>query len=348
MHTACHSPAQWLTLALLMLLDGGCADNGFAQSADDFYRGKSLIIIVGSDITGEHDAAARLLSRHLPKHIPGRPGIIIQNMPGASGIKAANYLYDIARRDGTVIATFNKSMATYQAAGMTNANFKADEFNWIGSMDHSNTVLLVAARTGVQTIEDATRKEVVMGSIGAGGTMSTYPILLNNTLRTKFKLVQGYAGGQIVDMALERGEVDGRGTYTWRDLKARRGNWLREKKVNILVQMGLEREPDLPDVRTLIDLARNETERAVFTFVSADVPLGKSFVMPPHVPADRVATLRKAFDATLNDPAFLADAKAADTDVKLLPGDHVQTLVRQIVMTPPQIVKTAQDWMTAR
>jgi tripartite-type tricarboxylate transporter receptor subunit TctC len=342
-----------LRLSLLALIGCGTLvsvteETASAQSVEDFYRGKTLTVVVGSDITGEHDAAARLLSRHLSKYIPGRPAIIVQNMPGASGIKSANYLYEMARRDGTILATFNKSMPTYQATGMSNTNYKAEEFHWIGSMDHSNVVVIVAARTGVKTIADATRIEVAMGSIGAGGTMSTYPLLLNNTLGTRFKLVQGYAGGQIVDLALERGEVDGRGSYTWRDLRVKRANWLKDKKVNVLVQFGLQREHELADAPTLIELARNDTERAVFNFVSSDIPIGKSLVMPPQVPPERVAAVRRAFDATMRDPEFIADAKASDADVEPIPGEEIQSLVKRIIATPKEVIKTAQDWMTAR
>lgn len=335
----------WASLAVATF---AAAFPAAASAQPDFYRGKTITLVVGSDITGEHDAAARLLARHLGQHIPGRPTFVVQNMPGASGIKSANYLYELARRDGTVMGIFNKALPLAQATGAANANFKAEEMSWIGGMDHSNVVVVVAARTGVKTIVDASRREVLMGSIGAGGTMSTYPLLLNNALGTKFKLVQGYAGGQIVDLAIDRGEVDGRGSYNWRDLRVKRPNWLKEQKINILVQFGLEPEPELAGVPMLIALARNDLERKVFTFVSSDIPIGKSFVMPPAVPAERVEVVRGAFAAMTQDPEFLADAKAADSDVHLIPGAQIQALVRQIVTTPGDIIRTAQDWMSAK
>jgi tripartite-type tricarboxylate transporter receptor subunit TctC len=335
----------WASLAVATF---AAAFPAAASAQPDFYRGKTITLVVGSDITGEHDAAARLLARHLGQHIPGRPTFVVQNMPGASGIKSANYLYELARRDGTVMGIFNKALPLAQATGAANANFKAEEMSWIGGMDHSNVVVVVAARTGVKTIADASRREVLMGSIGAGGTMSTYPLLLNNALGTKFKLVQGYAGGQIVDLAIDRGEVDGRGSYNWRDLRVKRPNWLKEQKINILVQFGLEPEPELAGVPMLIALARNDLERKVFTFVSSDIPIGKSFVMPPAVPAERVEVVRGAFAAMTQDPEFLADAKAADSDVHLIPGAQIQALVRQIVTTPGDIIRTAQDWMSAK
>ena len=339
------SKGAFTTLVAIVL---AAAFPAIASAQPDFYRGKSITLVVGSDITGEHDAAARLLARHLGRHIAGRPSIVVQNMPGASGIKSANYLYELARRDGTVMAIFNKSLPLAQATGAANAKFKAEELNWIGSMDHSNNLVVVAARTGVKTIADATRKEVLMGSLGAGGPMSTYPLLLNNAFGTRFKLVQGYAGGQIVDLAIDRGEVDGRGSYNWRDLRVKRANWLKENKLNILVQVGLEREAELAEVPLLVDLARSDFEREVFTFVSADIPIGKSFVMPQAVPRERVETIRRAFEATMSDPEFLVDAKASEADVHLIPGMQVHALVRGIVTTPAEVIRTAQDWMAPK
>jgi len=341
-------PRHWRCVIVLTGFAALLALPTTASAQADFYHGKTITLVVGSDITGEHDAAARLLARHLGRHIAGRPSIVVQNMPGASGIKSANYLYEMARRDGTVMAIFNKSLPLAQATGAANANFKAEKFNWIGRIDQANNLVVVAARTGVKTIADATRKEVLMGSLGAGGPMSTYPLLLNNVFGTRFKLVQGYAGAQIVDLAIDRGEVDGRGSYNWRDLRVKRANWLKENKVNILVQVGLEREADLAAVPTLVDLARSDLERKVFTFVSSDIPIGKSFVMPQAVPPERVETIRRAFEATMSDPEFLADAKASEADVNLIPGTQIHALVRAIVLTPAEVVRTAQDWMAAK
>ena len=319
-----------------------------AQGVADFYRGKVLTIIAGTDATGEYDANARLFSRHLGRHIPGNPSIIIQNMPGASGITAANYLYTIAAKDGAVMGTFNKSMPLYQMTGMPNTKFKAQDFNWIGSRDHANNLVVVATRTGIRTIDDATKKQATMGSIGIGGTMSTYPLILNNTIGTKFKLVQGYAGGQLVDLAVERGEVDGRGSYDWKDLKTKRSDWLRDRKVTILVQFGLVREADLPDVPTPPELARNEREKAALEFLSADIMMGKPLMMPPGVPAERVEAMRKAFDETVRDPLFLADAKAIDADVNPIRGVELQGTVAKMVNTPADILELAKGLMVEK
>jgi tripartite-type tricarboxylate transporter receptor subunit TctC len=317
-----------------------------AQAAEDFYRGKTLRLVVGSDVSGEYDATARLLARHLPDHVPGHPSIIVQNMPGASGIKSANFLAAIAPRDGTVLATFNKSTPLAEVTRMSNANYKSAELNWLGSLTHSNSLVVVAARTGVKTLHDATLREVTIGSIGAGGTMSLYPLILNRALGARFRLVQGYAGGQLVDLAMERGEVDGRGTYTWADMKATRPDWIRNKTVNILVQFGREREPDLADVPLPVELGRDDEERAALAFLSSDIPIGKSFVMPPQVPRERVALMRQAFTETMTDARLLADANTSGIEIKPIAGVELQAMIREIVATPPAIVDVAKRWTT--
>ncbi len=316
-----------------------------AQPVEDFYKRNPLTIVVGSDVTGDYDAAARLLSRHLGRHVPGNPSVVIQNMPGASGIKAANWLYAVAPKDGSVIGTFNKSMPFYEVTATANANYRSNLFNWIGSSTWSNNLVVVTARTGVKTIEDAKQRVITMGSIGAGGTMSTYPLMLNNTIGTRFKLVQGYAGGQMVDLAMERGEVDGRGSYTWADLKARRADWLKQGKLNVLVQFGLEREHDLPDAPVPAELARDDRERAAFSFISADIAVGKPFVLPPGVPRDRIDALRKAFDETMRDPAYLADARSVEAEVKPTSGEKLRAVVAAIIATPPDILDLSRRLM---
>ena len=335
-------------LVLVLMSCGLVFSQASAQSIADFYRGKIVTIVVGSDATGEYDANARLLSRHLGRHIPGNPSIVIQNMPGASGITSANYLYTIAPKDGLMLGTFNKSMPLYQMTGMPNTKYKAQEFNWIGSRDHANNLVVVSSRTGIKTIEDATKKQATMGSIGIGGTMSTYPLILNNSIGTKFKLVQGYAGGQLVDLAMERGEVDGRGSYDWKDLKTKRADWLRDGKVTVLVQFGLAREADLPNVPIPPDLGRDEREKAALAFLSSDIMMGKPLMTPPGVPAERVAALRNAFDETMSDPQFLADARTADADVNPIKGADLQATVDKIVSTSPDIVALAKGLMAEK
>jgi tripartite-type tricarboxylate transporter receptor subunit TctC len=317
-----------------------------AQSVEQFYKAKNPILIVGTDASGEYAVGGRLLAKHIQRHLPGAPPVIVQFMPGASSIKSANYMYTAAPKDGSVVSLPNKGIAMFEAAKMENTNYKSADFNWIGNMTRSNNLAVVWHTKGVKTLEDATKTEVIVGALGAGGTLATYPAILNAVTGTKFKVVLGYAGAQLIDLAMERGEVDGRASYSWSDLKRVRSEWLKEGKLNILVQFGLEKEPDLPDVPLIVDLARNEQERKILSFVAADNNMARPFYMPPKVPADRVAAFRKAFDDTMTDQEFLEDAKKVGVTVTPLSGARLEDLVKNIVNAPPEVINGAEQWMT--
>jgi tripartite-type tricarboxylate transporter receptor subunit TctC len=318
-----------------------------ATGVSDFFRGKTITLIVGDDAGGQYTVNGRLLAEYLGKYIPGNPNIIVQNMPGASSVTATNYLYAVAPEDGTVFGLPNQSVVLYQAARLPALRYKAEKMNWIGSMTASNHVVVVMARSGVKTLDDAKTKEVTMGSLGVNGTLSVYPTVLNRIAGTKFKLVVGYSGANLVDLAMLRGEIDGRGSYTWTDLKASHPDWLASKKVNLLVQLGPQKAPDLPDVPLLTDLARSEHEREVLAFISSDTVLGRPFVLPPNVPPDRVAALREAFSRTVADPDFLRDAKKLGINIAPVSGAELQKRVEQTVATPREIVGEAEKLMTA-
>lgn len=317
-----------------------------AQSVEQFYKSKNPTLIVGTDASGEYAVGGRLLAKHIQRHLPGNPPVIVQFMPGASSIKSANYMYTAAAKDGSVLSLSNKGIAMFGTAKMDNTNYKAAEFNWIGNMTRSNNLAVVWHAKGVKTLDDAKKTEVVVGALGAGGTLATYPAILNAVAGTRFKVVLGYAGAQLIDLAMERGEVDGRASYSWSDLKRVRGEWLKEGKLNILVQFGLEKEPDLPDVPLIVDLARNDLERKILSFVAADNNMARPFYMPPKVPADRVAAFRKAFDDTMTDAEFLEDAKRVGVTVTPLTGAQLEALVKNIVNAPPEVVNGAEQWMT--
>ncbi len=307
--------------------------------ADDYYRGKTIRIVVGTPTGGGYDTYARLVGRHLGNFIPGKPAVMVSNMPGASGTKAATYLYGIAPKDGTVIASFNKSMPAYQALGHTGAQFKTEEMSWIGSLAQTADVLAVWHATGVRSIADAKRRVVVMGADSTGGTMSAYPALLNATIGTKFKIVIGYAGGPAVDLAMEKGEVDGRGSNPWISYKATRPAWVRDKLIVPLMQVGFRKEPDLPDVPLLIELAETDEQRAMFHFVSAPVMMERPFAGPPGMAREPLEILRRAFEAMVKDGAFLADAARLNLDIDPHSGEQVAKIVADIVGTPPAIVR---------
>jgi tripartite-type tricarboxylate transporter receptor subunit TctC len=316
--------------------------------ADDYYRGKTLRIIVGTPTGGGYDSYARLVGRHLANFIPGKPSVVVANMPGASGTKAATYLYGIAPKDGTVIAIFNKSMPAYQVMGHAGAQFRTEEMAWIGSVSQTADVVAVWHATGIRSIADARRREVVIGADSTGGTMSAYPSLLNATLGTRFKIVIGYSGGPAVDLAMEKGEVDGRGSNPWSSYKATRPNWVRDGLIVPLVQVGVAREAELPHVPLLTDLAETDEHRAMFHFVSAPVMMERPFAGPPGMAREPLAILRRAFTQMVRDPAFLAEAARLNLDVDPHTGEEVARTVADIVATPPAIVQKVKDATFAR
>lgn len=317
-----------------------------AQSVEAFYKDKLVDMIVGSDASTEYTRDARMVSMYLTKHIPGNPKIIVKNMPGASSIKAANYLYQIAAKDGSVLGVFNKAIPMAEATKLQGVAYKSAEFNWLGSMSRTNSLVVTWKTSGVETLEDARKREITIGAQGLSGTMAAYPFLLNSSQGTRFKVVAGYQGSAAVNLAMERGEVDGRGTYSWDFFKSDNQDWKTNKKMNFLVQIGLEKEPDLPDVPLLIDLAKDETQRAVYRLLSADSMIARPFLTTPGVPAERVAALRAAFDRTMVDPDFLRDAAKTHSDVNPVSGARVEEIVKDIVGTPPAVVEQANQWMS--
>src|SRR3954454_15001594 len=316
---------------------------GANARADDYFKGKTIRLIVGTPTGGGYDAYGRLVARHLGNFIPGKPAIIVSNLPGASGTKAAMYLNTIAPKDGTVIATFNKSMPLYQALGQVEIAFKTEQMSWLGNMSQSADIVAVWHTSGVKTIADAKRREVVMGADSGGGTMSAYPALLNAMLGTRFRVVTGYPGSTAVNLAMERGEVDGRGSTPWSSLRATKPKWLTDGLVTALVQVGLKRDPDLPDVPLLVDLAQNDEQRLMFRFVSAPISIERPFAGPPGMAREPLEILRRAFDAMVKDDAFRDDAARLAMDIDPRSGEDVARIVSEIVSTPPAIVHKVKE-----
>jgi tripartite-type tricarboxylate transporter receptor subunit TctC len=309
---------------------------------DDYFKGKAIHIIVGTPPGGGYDTYARLVARRLGDFVAGKPTIIVSNMPGASGTKAASYLYSIAPKDGSVIATFNKSMPLYQSLGQNGIAFKTEQMSWIGNVSQTADVVAVWHTTGVRTIADAKRREVIMGA-DSSGTMTAYPLLLNAMLGTRFKIVTGYAGGPAVDHAMEQGEVEGRGSNPWTSWRATRPGWVKERLIMPLVQVGLKKEPDLPEVPLLTDLAETDEQRVMFKFISAPASIERPFAGPPGMAAEPLDILRRAFDRIVRGPAFLAEAAQLNLDVDPHSGEEVAKIVADIVGTPPAIVRKLRD-----
>jgi tripartite-type tricarboxylate transporter receptor subunit TctC len=323
--------AKRVTLAVLLAVLPGTALG--QPSVEDFYRGKKLDMVIGYSPGGTYDLYARLVARHLGNYIPGRPLIVPRNMPGAGSRVATTWVYSIAPKDGTVLATADQSLSLQQAAGDKRINLDTTKLTYIGNPNIENNTTATWHTTGIKTIDDAKRREVTMGATG-GSTSSQYPKAMNALLGTKFRIILGYPGGNDVNLAMERGEVDGRGSNSWTSWKATRPDWIAEKKINILVQIGLAKASDLSDVPLLLDLATNDDDRRLLRVLSASTNIGRPIFTTPDAPPERVTALRRAFDAMVRDPAFLEQARREHFDIEPTTGEAMQRLVSEIVAIP--------------
>jgi len=310
--------------------------------ADGYYTGRSIRIIVGSGPGGSYDLYARLVARHLGRHILGSPTVTVSNMPGASGVEAANYLFNLAAKDGTVLGTFNKSMPFYELVGQSGIRFKSKEFTWIGCLSQTEDVVAVWHTTGVRSVEEARKRPIIMGALSKIGTMWTYPALLNAELGTQFTIVTGYASGTSVNHAMELGEIEGRGSNPWTSWKATQPEWVRDKKIVPILQIGLHKDPDLPHVPLLVDLASNEEQRLLFRLVSNSAAIDHPIVAPPRLAPDVRQILNEAFALMVRNADFLGDAKERALDLDPLSGEDLASVIRQIIDTPSEIVSQIQ------
>ena len=312
-----------------------------AQSPAAFYQGKSIDLDIGYSVGGGYDLYARLVARHLGAHIPGNPTIVPKNMEGAGSLRLANYLYAAAPRDGTVIGATSRGAAFDPLLNENGAQFDASKFSWIGSANNEVSVCVALASSGISSFNDVLTKPLTIGSTGVGDDTYQFPALVNAVLGTKFKIVTGYPGGNDITLALERGEVQGRCGWSWSSIVATRLDWVTSKKMIVLVQMSLAKHPDLPDVPLVMDLAKTDEERQIFKLIFARQVMGRPFVAPPDVPADRVAALRQAFAQTMTDKAFLADAAAGKFEINPVGGEALEALVKEIYQTPAEVTKKA-------
>jgi tripartite-type tricarboxylate transporter receptor subunit TctC len=316
------------------------ASSAHAQSVADFYKGKTIDLYIGYSSGGGYDVYARVLSRHIGKHIPGNPNVVTKNMPGAGSLVLANWLYNVGPKDGTAFGTIGRGTGFDPLLGAPNAKFDAVKFNWIGSMNDEVSVCGVWHTTGITKFEELMQKEVFVGGTGPAADTDQFPKILNGVLGTKFKIVPGYPGGNDVNLAMERGEVQGRCGWSWSSVIATHKQWYDEKQFRVLVQLSLNKHPDLPDVPLIMDLAKTDEQKLIFRLVFARQVMGRPFLAPPGVPQDRVAALRKAFMDTMNDPAFKAEADKAQLEITPVSGEDVQKLVIDVYKdTPPAIAK---------
>jgi tripartite-type tricarboxylate transporter receptor subunit TctC len=319
------------------------ASPAIAQSVADFYRGKSVRVLIGVGVGGDYDVQARFLARHIGRHIPGAPSAVPENMTGAGGLKMTNYLYKLAPKDGTVIGIIANNFPALQAASGQGVQFDAVKFQWLGAMTRETNTMVVWHTTGVRTVDDMRRTEVAAGASGRGAITYTFPAMMNDLLGTKFKIVTGYAGGNEINLAMERGEVAAR-INSWASWKITKPDWLRDKKIVIIAQGG-RRSPELSDVPSVEDLARSEADRQVIRMLMSGASLGRPFTAPPGVPAARIAALRAAFAETMTDETFRAEAAAAKMELDPLSGNEMQAMMDELLKTPPAVAERARAFL---
>jgi tripartite-type tricarboxylate transporter receptor subunit TctC len=322
-------------LACAGLLLGGSAAAPAAEP-DQFYKGKTVSIYIGFAAGGAYDYFGRLVARHIGKHLPGNPTVVAVSMPGAGSLTAANYLYARAPRDGTALGVVTQTVAIEEALETPGVRYKASEFNWIGRGTSVNQVSFTFHTSKAKTVQDAMVHEIPMASTGVGSPSESYLKLLNEVAGTKFKLVGPYPVSTEAMLAMERGEVDGALT-SFNTVKVTKQDWLREKKVNILVQYG-ERSAELPDVPFAVELAKTEEDKQMLAFYVSSEQVGRAFLAPPGIPADRVATMREAYDKTMQDPELLADIEKSRSEFIPLSGEKLQKLVADTTQVSPAIV----------
>ena len=316
-----------------------CAASAFAQPAADFYKGKTVTLVVSSTAGGGYDIMSRTIAKYLGRHLAGNPRIVVSNMPGAGGIVAMNYLYVNALKDGTVIGAMQNNTPFEPLLGTKQAKYDPTKFNWLGSPSTEVGLVVVWRTAPVNSIADLQRREITVGSSGANSTPSFYARLINETLRTKMRIVVGYPGMNEVYFAMERHEVDGFPSLFYNTLNATKPNWRTEKDIRLILQFGLEKEPAIPNVPSALDLVTDPDDRLLLQAGLAEVTLGRPYLMPPGVPAIRVAAMRKAMEDTFKDPGFVADANRLSLGVTApKTGAQIQALIAETYRTPPKIV----------
>lgn len=325
------------------LLAGYTAD-ARANSADDFYRGKNVTIVVPVSAGGVYGTFSRILAKHMAKYMPGGANIVIEHKTGAGGIIGINYVYNVARKDGTVLLTPNTGIVSTAVLRPDRVKYDPGKFNYLGAWGEAAQSLTVLKSAPAKTLQEAKSKVDVLGTIGKGTTTYQVPFMLNNLLGTKFKLVTGYRGGSPIRLAMEKGEVDGwAGLYLgW---KLRKPGWIKEGKVVHLLQVASKRLPDMSNVPTLIESAENDEQRQMFTFLTNFGITGFTFVAPPGVPEDRLAAMADAYAKTLKDPAFIKDAEARRYTIDPLSRQQVTKAVNDILSTPKAIKEKAMKAM---
>jgi tripartite-type tricarboxylate transporter receptor subunit TctC len=317
-----------------------------ADPIADFYSGKSVQLVIGYAPGGGYDVYARALARYMGRHIPGNPSIVVQNMPGAGSIKAANYLYNIAPKDGTAFGGFSRGAFLDPLLGRgEGVQYVAAKFGWLGSISNEVGVCAFRADSGVATWQDMQRKSYVIGSTGAGADSDVFPTVLRKMFGLPMKLVTGYHSAADVVLAITRKEVDGRCGWSWSSMMAWNKDLYQSKAVNVALQLASQKLAELPDTPSIVEVARNADQQAALKLILSRQTMARPYVAPPGLPPARLAALRAAFDATMTDPDFLADAQRQDLEVRPVSGREADALITEIYASPPAVVKLAIEAM---
>jgi tripartite-type tricarboxylate transporter receptor subunit TctC len=335
-------PASLLVVAAALLAATAPAR---AQSPAEFYKGRNVELYIGYSVGGAYDLYGRLVARHLGRHIPGNPTVIPKNMDGAGSLRLANWIYNVGAKDGTQLAIFGRGTAFDPLLGSKGAQFQADKFTWIGSANNEVSVCVAWKTSGITRFEDLLSKELIVGGSGQAADTDQFPHILNGVLGTKFKIVTGYPGGNDVTLAMERGEVKGRCGWSWSSVVATHKRWVDDKSMTVLLQLSLDRHPDLPEIPLVMDYATREDQRLIFRLIFARQVMGRPFVAPPGVPKDRADALRAAFMATMTDKEFLADAAKSQLEINPVGGEDVERLVKEILQTPKPLADKAAEYI---
>jgi len=320
-----------------------------AQSPADFYKGKAVELYIGYSVGGGYDLYARTIARHLGKHIPGNPTVLPKNMEGAGSLRLANWLFRVAPKDGSVIGTIGRGTGFDPILGQQGAQFDGTKFTWLGSANDEVSVCVSwNATSGITKFDDLLTKEMTVGGTSSSADTDQFPRIINGVLGTKMRIVSGYPGGNDVVLAMERGEVKGRCGWSWSSVKSTHHVWLEQKKMTVLAQLALEKHPDLPDVPLVTDLAKTDEQQQILKLIFARQVMGRPYLAPPGIPADRAEALRKAFMETMADPDFRAEAEKSQLEITPVDGAHIQKLVAEVYQTPPEVQKKAAALINAK
>ncbi len=326
--------ACYLGIALTLALPATAR----ADNVADFYRGRTVTLFIGYSAGGGYDAYGRLLARHLGKHIPGHPSVVAQNMPGAGSLRCANFLYNVAPRDGTAIGHFSRGLAMEPLIGTSPTQFDARRFSWLGSGTDEVSVFVTRHASPVKTWHDMLTIPFTVAGEGSGSDPDIFSAVLKNAFGARLRLISGYPGSAEVALAIERGEVDGRVGWSWSSLKLLKPDWIAERRVNIITQLTLQKSPELDHVPLVLDFADTDRKRQILKLVLSRQSMARPFAAPPGLPEDRKQALRNAFDATMADAEFLAETRQRGLEVNPVSGADIDKLVDELYRTPPAIV----------